>query len=96
VRRASLPRRLERLTEQRGSLALERTVREVAAEYGLHPVEVRAEFEEIAERVRRFGPCSADEVVTRCAAEFGLSEDDLRAELAGAPGAAGHSVGSAQ
>lgn len=89
MRRASLPSRLDRLGERCASTDLERAVRDLAAEYGLDPVEVRAELEANLERVRRFGPCDAEEFVRRCAAEFDLPEAELWAELARASRAVG-------
>ncbi len=80
--RASLPLRLDRLTGHRSTGDVERTVRELATEYGLDPAEVRAEWEEIQARTRRFGPHSAEQVVRRCAEEFGIPEAELWAEVA--------------
>ena len=77
VRRASLPRRLERLTGQRGSADLERTVHKLAQAYGLDVAEVRAELAEIEEEIRRFGPSTLAQTVRQCAAEFGLPEEEV-------------------
>ena len=89
MRRASLDRRLDRLTGHRSAGDLDRIVRELATEYGLDPAEVRAEWEEIQARTRRFGPPSAEQVVRRCAEEFGLPEAELWAEVARISGTAG-------
>ena len=51
-------------------------------ESGLDPAEVRAEWEEIRARTRRFGPPSAERVVRRCAEEFGLPMAEVWDEYA--------------
>ena len=89
MRRASLTLRLERLARQWASVDLERAVRDLAAEYGLDPAEVRAELEANLEWVRRFGRCPSEEFVRRCAAEFDQPEEELRAALARASRAVG-------
>ncbi len=80
MRRASLPHRLERLGEQRHAGDRERAVRELTAEYGLEPVEVRADLEDITARIRRSGPETPAQVIARYAAEFGLPEEELWGE----------------
>ena len=77
MRTRSLPLRLDRLTGHRSAGDLDRTVRELAAEYGLDPAEVRAEWEEIQARTRRFGPPSAEQVARRYAEEFSLPEAEV-------------------
>ncbi len=89
MRRASVPLRLERLTGVRASGNLERTVAELASEYGLHPAEVRAELEVVAERIRRFGPGTPAQTIRQCAEEFGLPEEELWTEYARITGTVG-------
>ena len=89
MRRASLPRRLERLVHRRGSGGLERTIREVAEVYGLDPAEVRAELAHLTEQEQRSGPCTPEQAVRRCAEELGLPEDEVWDEYAWVTGAAG-------
>lgn len=60
----------------------ERMAQDLAEEFGLHPGEVWREMDEVAERIRRFGPESVDELIRRCAVEFDLPEDELWAEYA--------------
>jgi len=58
----------------------ERAVRELAAEHGLEPAEVRAELEAITERIRRHGPETPARVIARYAGEFGLPKAEVWAE----------------
>ena len=92
MRRASLPSRLERLTHQRGSVALERAVRDLAAEYVVDPAEVRAELEAITARIRRYGPETPARVIARYAEELGLPETELWAAYGRITGASGDRV----
>ena len=89
MRTRSLPLRLDRLTGHRSAGDLDRTVRDLATEYGLDPAEVRAEWEEIQARTRRFGPPSAEQVVRRCAEEFDVPEAEVWAEVARITGTVG-------
>lgn len=89
VRRASLPLWFDRLVGQRQRGDLERTVAQLAAEFGLDPAEVRAELAHVAELVRRLGPCTTEEAIRRCAEEFGLPEAEVWAEYAWISGTAG-------
>ena len=88
MRRASLPGRLDRLAGQRGTVDLERTVRELAAETGLLPAETRAELEAIEARIRRYAPETPEQLVRRWAEELGLPEEELWAEVAQITGTA--------
>ena len=90
MRRQSLPLRLDRLVGVRASIDLERTVAELVAETGLEPAEIRAELAEVGERMRRFGPGTAEAAIRRLAEEYGLPEEELWGEYErtiGTPGA---------
>ena len=89
MRRASLPRRLDRLTVRGHAGDRERVIHEVAAETGLDPAEVRAELAAIEEEIRRFGPSTPEQAVQRIAAELRLPEDEVWAEYARITGTAG-------
>lgn len=89
MRRASLPGRLDRLAGRRGAVDLERAIRELAAETGLHPAEIRAELEAIEARIRRYGPETPERLVSRWAEELGLPEEELWDEVARITGVAG-------
>lgn len=89
MRTRSLPARLDRLAGRQGTVDRERTIRELAAETGLDPAEIRAELEAIEVRTRRYGPETPEQLVSRWAEELGLPEDELWAEVAQITGAAG-------
>ena len=89
MRRASLPARLERLAAQRSTGDLERTVRGLAAETGLHPAEIRAELAAIEVCTGRFGPETPEQLVRRWAEDMGLPEAELWEEVGHIAGAAG-------
>ena len=74
--------RLDRLADRHHAGDLERTIAELAAAYGLHRSEVRAELAAIEERARRFSPSTLEQVIQQCAEEFGLPETDLWADYA--------------
>ena len=80
MRTRSVARRLDRLVDRGHAGDRERLIREVAAESGLDPAEVRAEVAAIEACTRRYGPSTIDQAVRRCAEEFGLPEAEVRAE----------------
>ena len=82
MRRASLPSRLDRLAARGPAGDRERLILDVAAETGLSPAEVRAEWEAMEAHERRFGPSTPEQAVRRIAAELGLSEAEVWAEYA--------------
>lgn len=74
--------RLDRLAGRRGSVDLERTIRDLAVEYGLDPAEVRAELPVIEEHGRRYGPRTLEQAVRRFADELGLPGGEVWADVA--------------
>jgi hypothetical protein len=76
----SLPRRLARMERQRANRALEAEIARLAAEYGVHPNEVRHELEKCARYHEQFGPEPIEVAIARLAAEFDLGEAELWAE----------------
>ena len=76
---SGLGRRLARL-EQHANGELEAEIARLAAEYGLHPDEIRHEVEEFARQRAHHGPEPAAVTVRRLAAEFDLDEAELWAE----------------
>ena len=76
----SLPRRLTRMEQQQTNRALEVEIDRLAAEYGLHPDEVRHELEMHARYRAHYGPEPVAVTIQRLAAEFDLDEAELWAE----------------
>ena len=81
MRGRSVALRLERLHGRRATVDLEHAVRDLAAEYGLHPAQVRAELHDLAECVRRFGVSTPAQAIERWAEEFSIREAELCAEV---------------
>ena len=78
---ASVPVRLTRMERRQGGGSLTTSqITELAAEYGLHPEEVRREVRLFTERIATYGRESMEVTIHRLAAEFGLDPEQLRAE----------------
>ena len=56
------------------------TIRAIAVEYGLTPLEVRRELELIERQIRDYRPMSLDDQIAMLAAEYALDPEELRAE----------------
>jgi hypothetical protein len=76
----SVPVRISHMEQQRQWVDLEAEIQALAAEYGLHPNEVRHELETVQDRIARYGPDPIKVTIRRCAEEFGIDETELRAE----------------
>ena len=77
--RGRVAARLDRLVDRGEAADLDLVIRGLATEHGLDPAEVRAEWDAIEARARRFGPSTIEQAVRRCAEELHLPEDELRA-----------------
>ncbi len=66
--------RLEEIRQRNG------TIRAIAAEYGMTPLEVRRELELIERQIQDYGPMSLDDQIAMLAAEFDLDPEEIRAE----------------
>jgi hypothetical protein len=76
----SLPRRLERMEQRQTGGDREGEIQMLAAEYGLHPDEVRHEFDAVSRRMATYGREPVALTVRRLAQEFALDEAELWAE----------------
>ena len=77
----SLPRRLERMeAEHRSIIDLAGSIAELAAEFGVPPAAMAAEFAVLGERIRPFRGAPLEVLIRKAAQEFGVTEAELRAE----------------
>ena len=77
---ASLPRRLERMEQQRAAVIVDAQLQILAEEYGLHPAEIRAELAEHQKRLITYGREPVAVTIRRLALELNLDETELWAE----------------
>jgi hypothetical protein len=78
--RPALPVRIGRLAQQRQAIDLEAEIAALAAQYGLHPEEVRQELTVLQAQIARSGRLPIGATIRQLATEFDLDEDALWAE----------------
>ena len=89
MRLVSVADRLDRLADPGHVADLERTVVELATEYGLHWAEVPVELEQAKDSTTALDSSTPERVVQRYVEAFGLPGADLGTEYARIAGPAG-------
>jgi hypothetical protein len=76
----SIPVRIARLSRQTQAPLSAREIAWLAAEYGLHPEEVRREAARHQDHIRRYGRKPVEGLAVRLAEEYGVPAAELMAE----------------